>query len=176
MKRKKQPSEAPPPKSDDVPLSGLASRMGLMPRAEPSDNFLIAALGASDLRKLLAEILPESKKIEDYEVEHDFPKLGRRTMLLNGRRVEQRDGKESLLLLAIEDVTERKRAEDIVRTNAAELSRLARGMVGRELRMIEMKKEVNELCHRLGEVVRYPLEFEQDGREGPGSPQTRNQP
>ena len=61
-----------------------------------------------DLRKLLAEVLPESKKIEDYEVEHEFPKLGRRTMLLNGRRVEQRDGKEPLLLLAIEDVTERK--------------------------------------------------------------------
>jgi PAS domain-containing protein len=60
------------------------------------------------LRKLLAEVLPESKKIEDYEVEHKFPKLGRRTMLLNGRRVEQRDGKEPLLLLAIEDVTERK--------------------------------------------------------------------
>jgi len=49
-------------------------------------------------------------------------------------------------------------------------------MVGRELRMIEMKKEVNELCHRLGEEVRYPLEFEQDGKESPDSPQPRNQP
>jgi hypothetical protein len=49
-----------------------------------------------------------------------------------------------------------------LRTHAEELSRLARGMVGRELRMIEMKEEVNELCHRLGEVVRYPLEFEQE--------------
>ena len=42
--------------------------------------------------------------------------------------------------------------------------------MGRELRMIEMKKEVNELCHRLGEVARYPLEFEQDGKESPDSP------
>ena len=48
--------------------------------------------------------------------------------------------------------------------------RFARGIVGRELRMIEMKKEVNELCHRLGEVARYPLEFEQDGKESPDSP------
>ena len=85
------------------------------------------------------------------------------------------DGKEPLLLLAIEDITERKRAEETVRTHAEELSRLARGMVGRELRMIEMKKEVNELCHRLGEVVRYPLEFEQDGKESPDSQQPRNQ-
>jgi two-component system CheB/CheR fusion protein len=126
-----------------------------------------------DLRKLLAEVLPESKKIEDYEVEHEFPNLG-------GERcysmAEQRDSKEPLLLLAIEDVTERKRAEETLRTHAEEISRLARGMVGRELRIIEMKKEVNELCHRLGEVGRYPLEFEQDGKERPDSPRPRNQP
>jgi hypothetical protein len=42
--------------------------------------------------------------------------------------------------------------------------------------MIEIKKEVNELCNRLGEVVRYPVELEQDGRESPDSPQPRNQP
>ena len=129
-----------------------------------------------DPRKLLAEVLPESKKIEDYEVEHEFPNLGRRTMLLNGRSVEQRDGKEPLLLHAIEDVTERKRAEETLRTHAEEISRLARGLVGRELRIIEMKKEVNQLCHRLGEVGRYPLEFEQDGKERPDSPRPRNQP
>ena len=39
-------------------------------------------------------------------------------------------------------------------------------MLRRELGIIEMKQEVNERCHRLGEVGRYPLEFEQDGKEG----------
>jgi hypothetical protein len=73
-------------------------------------------------------------------------------------------------------VTERKRAEETLRTHAEEISRLARGMVRCELRIIEMKKEVNELCHRLGEVGRYPLEFEQDGKEKPDSPRPRNQP
>ena len=48
-------------------------------------------------------------------------------------------------------------------------------LLGRELRMIEMKKEVNELCHRLGEVARYPIQFGQDGTESPDSPQPRNQ-
>ena len=91
-------------------------------------------------------------------------------MLLNGRRVEQRDGKEPLLLLSIEDVTERKRAEETLRTHAEEISRLARGMVGRELRIIEMKKEVNELRHRLGEVGRYPLEFDRTEKKGPTRP------
>ena len=97
-------------------------------------------------------------------------------MLLNGRGVEQRDGKEPLLLHAIEDVTARKRAEETLRTHAEGISRLARGLMGRELRIIEMKKEVNELCHRLGEVGRYPLEFEQDAKERPDSPRPRNQP
>jgi hypothetical protein len=69
--------------------------------------------------------------------------------------------------LRFEDVTERKRAEETLRTYTEEISRLTRGVVRRELRIIEVKKEVNELCHRLGEVGRYPLEFEQDGKERP---------
>jgi PAS domain-containing protein len=81
------------------------------------------------------------QEIEDYEVEHEFPKLGRRTMLLNGQRVELRDGKEPLLLLGSRTVTERKRAEETLRTHAEEISRLARGMLGRELRIIDMKME-----------------------------------
>jgi len=51
-------------------------------------------------------LLPESKKIADYEVEPEFPKLWA-AMLRNGGRVEHRDGKELLLLLGIEDVAER---------------------------------------------------------------------
>jgi two-component system CheB/CheR fusion protein len=47
------------------------------------------------------------------------------------------------------------------------LARFNRVAVGREMRMIELKKEVNELCRRLGEAARYPLEFErdEDGKE-----------
>jgi hypothetical protein len=47
-------------------------------------------------------------------------------------------------------------------------------VLGRALRIIDMKKEVNELCHRLGEMRYYPLEFEHDGKE-PDSPRPRNQ-
>lgn len=48
-----------------------------------------------------------------------------------------------------------------------ELTRFNRVAVGRELRMIDLKKEVNDLCHRQGESERYPLEFEQE-EYGPG--------
>jgi two-component sensor histidine kinase len=59
------------------------------------------------LRKLLEDIIPHHTTIEAYEVHHDFPKLGRRTMLLNARKVFYEGNNSTNLLLAIEDVTER---------------------------------------------------------------------
>ncbi|HWB14611.1 MAG TPA: chemotaxis protein CheB [Pirellulales bacterium] len=64
------------------------------------------------LRTLLEEILPQNSHFENFEVEHDFPGLGLRTMLLNAHRLlEGESKKEQLILLAIEDITARKRAE-----------------------------------------------------------------
>ncbi|MCX5893943.1 MAG: PAS domain-containing protein [Deltaproteobacteria bacterium] len=58
-----------------------------------------------ELRRLLAEILPESTIMRDFRMEHDFPIIGHRTMLLNARRmVHQGDGVQ-LILLALEDIT-----------------------------------------------------------------------
>ena len=63
------------------------------------------------LRKLLEDIIPERRTVEAYEVDHEFPSIGRRVMLLNGRRVLDEDGSVSAILLAIEDVTRRREAE-----------------------------------------------------------------
>jgi PAS domain S-box-containing protein len=63
------------------------------------------------LRELLETILPEKATFDDYEVEHDFAAIGRRIMLLNARQIEQAWGKERIILLAIEDITERKEIE-----------------------------------------------------------------
>ncbi|HYH09307.1 MAG TPA: response regulator [Thermoanaerobaculia bacterium] len=63
-----------------------------------------------DLRTLLEDILPMSSVFNDYELEHDFPGIGRRVMLLNARQL--RAGSHAdLLMLAMEDVTERRRVE-----------------------------------------------------------------
>jgi two-component system CheB/CheR fusion protein len=72
------------------------------------------------LRLLLEEILSRNDSFEDFEVEHDFPRIGRRTMLLNARRLAP-VGEEAgeLILLSIEDVTARRQAEDAVRRLAA---------------------------------------------------------
>ena len=57
------------------------------------------------LRELLEKILPESTEFSDCEVEHDFPGIGLRKMLLNARRITQEGAKTETILLAIEDVT-----------------------------------------------------------------------
>jgi chemotaxis protein methyltransferase CheR len=63
------------------------------------------------LRILLENILPANQHFEDFEVKYDFPEIGRRTMLLNARRLARGRGSKNLILLGIEDVTERKRQE-----------------------------------------------------------------
>ena len=63
------------------------------------------------LRTVLEDIIPRHRPVEAYEVEHEFPTIGRRVMLLNARRVFDKDGSTAALLLAIEDVTQRREAE-----------------------------------------------------------------
>ena len=59
------------------------------------------------LRELLEEIIPKQTEFENFEVQQEFSDLGRRTLLLNARQVEPEAGGEKLILVAIEDVTDR---------------------------------------------------------------------
>jgi PAS domain S-box-containing protein len=63
------------------------------------------------LRTLLEDIVPKSSVFDDFELEHTFPVIGRRVMLLNARKLQAGHHGE-LLVLAMEDVTARKRAEE----------------------------------------------------------------
>lgn len=62
------------------------------------------------LKTLLEDLLPAHPSFEDFEVSHDFERIGAKTMLLNARRFAP-NGNFNLILLAIEDVTERRRTE-----------------------------------------------------------------
>ena len=64
-----------------------------------------------DLRTLLEDIVPKSSAFDDFELDHTFPVIGRRVMLLNARKLQAGHHGE-LLVLAMEDVTARKRAEE----------------------------------------------------------------
>jgi PAS domain S-box-containing protein len=76
------------------------------------------------LRDLLETILPDKATFENYEVEHDFTTIGRRVMLLNARQIRRGQGKERIILLAIEDITERKRLEDLLSESEERYRRL----------------------------------------------------
>jgi PAS domain S-box-containing protein len=65
-----------------------------------------------ELRQLLEEILPLNTRFDDFEVTREFPGLGRRTMVLNARRLYREPNRTQMILLAIEDITERRRAEE----------------------------------------------------------------
>jgi len=81
-----------------------------------------------ELRAALDTVISEKKTIEAFEVEHVFPSIGRRIMLLNAREVYQPGNGVVLIFLAIEDVTERVRLE---REQAAAHERI--GMLLQEL-------------------------------------------
>lgn len=65
------------------------------------------------LRLLLEDIIPERSEMDGFEVSHDFPGLGQRTMLLNARKVLYEASPDIAILLAFTDVTERRAIEKI---------------------------------------------------------------
>ena len=82
------------------------------------------------LRELLGDVLPRDAAFDDLEVEHDFPGVGRKVMLLNARKLWREGNHTELILLAIEDVTALREAE--------------RGRRDAESRFTEMVKNVRD--------------------------------
>lgn len=113
------------------------------------------------LKILLEDILPKNSHFEDFKVEHEFPKIGYKIMLLNARQVHTHD-EDQIILLAMEDVTKQVQLEDQLKeytqkltqevTNRTaelearvkELERMNKIMVGREMKMIELKTELKK--------------------------------
>ena len=101
------------------------------------------------LRKLLEEIIPTDSTFNDYEIDHDFPIIGRKVMLLNGRKL--RSGNHSnLLLLMLEDVTERHRVHDHEVRCALELQATIR-------KLQDLEKARNDLTQMIIHDLRTPL-------------------
>ena len=67
------------------------------------------------LRKMLEEILLKDIQFNDFEMEQDFPTIGHKVMLLNARQILHKENQAKMILLAIEDITEHKRWEEILR-------------------------------------------------------------
>jgi PAS domain S-box-containing protein len=104
---------------DDALRIVVASRsfyraFGVAPQESEGRPFYELGSGQWDipaLRELLAAVVPHHTTIEGFEVEHDFPIIGRKIMLLNARKVFYEGNNSTSLLVAIEDVTERRALE-----------------------------------------------------------------
>ncbi len=77
-----------------------------------------------ELSELLETILPQQTSFDNYIVEHDFSTIGKRTMRLNARQIERALGKDKIILLAIEDITERNKAELVIQSKNEQLLRV----------------------------------------------------
>jgi PAS domain S-box-containing protein len=76
------------------------------------------------LRTLLEDILTKNNKFDNYEVEHVFSNIGHKIMLLNARRIIQKQIGSQRILLAIEDITERRRLKSLLEGNEAKYREL----------------------------------------------------
>jgi len=83
---------------------------------EKTEKQLIYDLGnrqwdIPELREFLEKILPQHTTFDNFEVEHEFPVIGKRVMLLNGREIHIKEKKSKRILLAMEDITAIRRLE-----------------------------------------------------------------
>ena len=98
------------------------------------------------LRTLLEDILPKDNNFDDYEVEHEFSNIGHKIMLFNARQITI---SSRIILLAIEDITERKQAGKVVHQTHDELQQLAveltKGLRQAQADIIKNKRMENKL-------------------------------
>ena len=122
-------------------------------KPDETEGVLIYDLGNQQwdipaLRELLEDILPQNTIFHDFEVEQRFEGIGRKIMHLNARRIYKEADQTQLILLAIEDVTEReyhkRHLEEIVEERTAEIKKLKDQLeLERAYLQEEIKQEYN---------------------------------
>ncbi|WP_188130581.1 PAS domain S-box protein [Neomesorhizobium albiziae] len=82
------------------------------------------------LRALIEEVLSKNQAVVDFEVEHEFRDIGRRCMLLNANKLSRNGGRDDMVLLSIEDITERRKSESAIRHSEQSLKDLIEALPG----------------------------------------------
>ena len=80
----------------------------------------------------MEEIIPKNTSFKDFEIEYEFPKIGHITMLLNARCIPAAGKRPSLILLAIEDITDAKKKERQYQDTLTRLEKQVEELKGKE--------------------------------------------
>jgi PAS domain S-box-containing protein len=112
--------------------------------------------------ELPAQRAARGAEVRDFEFSLVFDDGTTREVLGYGTPLFDNRGQPCGAVHILVDITARKRAEDELRAANRELEVFNQAMVGRELRMIELKREINEVCVQLGQPPRYPLDDEKE--------------
>lgn len=127
-----------------------------------AEDFEFDALASPEHRKLLSEKLTQNahgKEIEPYEFLMTA-KDGRQLYTMVTSKIIQM-GNENAILGVIMDISEQRWAEEILKRKANQFEHFSSLMAERELKMVELKREVNELLDKLGEEPRYKVYSDQ---------------
>jgi chemotaxis protein methyltransferase CheR len=101
------------------------------------------------LRILLEDILPKNTFFEDFKVEHAFPTIGYKIMLLNARRIYTTGDEKPIMLLAMEDTTRQRQLEDQLRAYTKRLTvEVAKRTAQLEARVKELEKNNQIIASR----------------------------
>ncbi|MEO8604739.1 MAG: ATP-binding protein [bacterium] len=130
-----------------------------------------------ELRDLLERILPQDGEVRDYDVDARFPDIGRRTMRLNARRLRQQGNRAPLILLAISDISDSRRAEEarqlfVAATSHDVLNALGNivgfaDMVSKGAGGEELAPRIVSLAKAIGEIMRDLLDHDRAEHERP---------
>ena len=113
------------------------------------------------LRELLEDVIPRNSFFNDFEVTHEFRRIGNRSLLLNARRLDNPSGLPEKILLGIEDVTESKRAEAALHQAQAEVRRrtvqLEQTISQRTIELTATNSQLEAFVYSVAHDLRAPL-------------------
>jgi PAS domain S-box-containing protein len=110
------------------------------------------------LRELLEEIIPNNFHFDHFEIDHKFPAIGRKKLLLNARRIYQEGKGTDRILLALEDITERKQTEEALKISEVRYRRLFETAQDGILILDADTGEILDVNPFLIEILRYTSE------------------
>ncbi|MDA1050469.1 MAG: PAS domain S-box protein [Planctomycetota bacterium] len=110
------------------------------------------------LRTLLEEVLLQGHAFQDVEVEHDFSTIGEKVMLLNARRIRRPGNNSELILLNIEDITERRLVQLLLQVSETRFRRLFEAAHDGILILDTASRKITHVNPFLTNLLDYPAE------------------